>query len=295
MRDWRGRKRQESIPNSNSILILFTFYSYSIHSLFTFYSHSVHILFTFYSHSIQVLLKFDWNYILFFSNSDFNSNSIPCLLQFYSNTIPSLFQFYSNSIPMLFQCYSNATPFLSYSLFAFHLHFILFLKALVCDHVQVAHTHCTSRFKPTPYTHVYFVSLHFRIHSKAVMIVEIQAQAPKTRYRISSYSFRGNYSFLDLEIQRSQYIRPKVTVHKCGETIQGRKLFKGGNYMRKYGKSCIAWKYWGENIGKQIENPYFLTILLSISLNKLPWTETRLANRGLKTRLVAPLFPSNGK
>ena len=26
-----------------------------------------------------------------------------------------------------------------------------------------------------------------------------------------------------------------VTVHKCAETIQGRKLFKGGNYMRKYG------------------------------------------------------------
>ena len=43
-------------------------------------------------------------------------------------------------------------------------------------------------------------------------------------YRISSYSFRGNYSFLNLEIQRSQYIRPKVTVHKCAETIQGRKL-----------------------------------------------------------------------
>ena len=37
--------------------------------------------------------------------------------------------------------------------------------------------------------------------------------------RISSYSFRGNYSFLDLEIQRSQYIRPKVTVHKGAETI----------------------------------------------------------------------------
>ena len=54
-------------------------------------------------------------------------------------------------------------------------------------------------------------------------------------YRISSYSFRGNYSFLKLEIQRSQYIRPKVTVHNGAETIQGRKLFKGGNYMRKYG------------------------------------------------------------
>ena len=54
-------------------------------------------------------------------------------------------------------------------------------------------------------------------------------------YRISSYSFRGNYSFLDFENQRSQYIRSKVTVHKGAETIQGRKLFKGGNYMRKYG------------------------------------------------------------
>ena len=38
-----------------------------------------------------------------------------------------------------------------------------------------------------------------------------------------------------MEIQMSQYIRPKVTVHKGAETIQGRKLFKGGNYMRKYG------------------------------------------------------------
>ena len=34
---------------------------------------------------------------------------------------------------------------------------------------------------------------------------------------------------------RSQYIRPKVTIHKYAETIQGRKLFKGGNYSRKYG------------------------------------------------------------
>ena len=54
---------------------------------------------------------------------------------------------------------------------------------------------------------------------------------------MSSYSFRGNNSFLNLEIQRLQYIRSKVTVHKGAETIQGRKLFKGGNYMRKYGIS----------------------------------------------------------
>ena len=54
-------------------------------------------------------------------------------------------------------------------------------------------------------------------------------------YHISSNSFRRNYSFLNLEIQRSQHMRPKFTVHKCVETIQGRKLFKGGNYMSKYG------------------------------------------------------------
>ena len=59
------------------------------------------------------------------------------------------------------------------------------------------------------------------------------------KYRISADSFRGNYSFLNLEIQRSQYIRLKVTVHKCAETIQGRKLFKGGKYMRKYGISNV--------------------------------------------------------
>ena len=32
-----------------------------------------------------------------------------------------------------------------------------------------------------------------------------------------------------------EFGNPKVTVYKCAETIQGRKLFKGGNYMRKYG------------------------------------------------------------
>ena len=60
-----------------------------------------------------------------------------------------------------------------------------------------------------------------------------------SKYRIYSYSFRGNYSFLNLEIQRSQYIRTMVSVDKCAETIQGRKLFKGGNYMRKYGMYYI--------------------------------------------------------
>ena len=33
---------------------------------------------------------------------------------------------------------------------------------------------------------------------------------------------------------------PLITVHKSAETIQGRKLFKGGNYMRKYGIPIIC-------------------------------------------------------
>ena len=33
----------------------------------------------------------------------------------------------------------------------------------------------------------------------------------------------------------SYVLWPLMAVHKCAETIQGRKLFKGGNYMRKYG------------------------------------------------------------
>ena len=49
------------------------------------------------------------------------------------------------------------------------------------------------------------------------------------KYRISSYSFRGNYSFLFWIW--SQYIRPKVTVHKCAETIQGRKLYEDIRYI----------------------------------------------------------------
>ena len=45
-------------------------------------------------------------------------------------------------------------------------------------------------------------------------------------------SFHGNYSFLNLEIKRSQYTRPKVTVHKGAETIQGRKLYEEIRYIK---------------------------------------------------------------
>ena len=53
-------------------------------------------------------------------------------------------------------------------------------------------------------------------------VMQLNQRHCNKEYHISSYSFRGNYSFLNLKIQRSQYIRPKITVHKCAETNQGR-------------------------------------------------------------------------
>ena len=47
-------------------------------------------------------------------------------------------------------------------------------------------------------------------------------------------------NIVSAEIQRSQYIRPKVIVHKGAETIQGRKLIKGRDYMRIYGICTCA-------------------------------------------------------
>ena len=48
-------------------------------------------------------------------------------------------------------------------------------------------------------------------------------------YRISANSFRGNYSFLNLALFTVTFDLV------AAEPIQGRKLFKGGNYSRKYG------------------------------------------------------------
>ena len=46
------------------------------------------------------------------------------------------------------------------------------------------------------------------------------------RISIPGYDKTKDYSFLNFEIKRSQYKRPKVTIHKCPETIQGRKLYE---------------------------------------------------------------------
>ena len=65
-------------------------------------------------------------------------------------------------------------------------------------------------------------------------VMQLNQRHCNKEYRISSYSFRGNYSFLNLKIQRSQYIRPKITVHKCAETIQRRKLYEEIRYISTY-------------------------------------------------------------
>ena len=61
----------------------------------------------------------------------------------------------------------------------------------------------------------------------------------KLNYRISSYSFHGNYSFLNLEIQRSQYKGQRlqyINVRKLfkGGSIQGRKLYEEIRYEVLY-------------------------------------------------------------
>ena len=103
-------------------------------------------------------------------------------------------------------------------------------------------------------------------------------------YRISSYSFRGNYSFLNLEIQRSQYIRPKVTVHIYGETIQGRKLFKGGNCMRKYGN-------W-ENKQLAVVKPFVMANQGNFG-NKILWGTFVCQSEGRKKFLSSAYWPSH--
>ena len=57
-----------------------------------------------------------------------------------------------------------------------------------------------------------------------------------------------------------------MTVHKSEETIQGRKLFKGGSYLRKYGVRkfphftlsskgmVLAETIWGNTVTENLDN-----------------------------------------
>ena len=78
---------------------------------------------------------------------------------------------------------------------------------------------------------------------------------------------------------------PLITVHKCAETIQGRKLFKGGNYMRKYGNT---------NIGPLIYNLFHFR---PKKWNRLSATLTRIYVKDKKMRdwrlSLLGLIPTN--
>jgi hypothetical protein len=58
----------------------------------------------------------------------------------------------------------------------------------------------------------------------------------------SSYSFHGNYSFFNLEIVSNSNSFLNISIFYIinyffnAETIQGRKLFKGGNYRVSHSK-----------------------------------------------------------
>ena len=79
-------------------------------------------------------------------------------------------------------------------------------------------------------------------------------------------------------IWKSKYIRPKVTVHKGAETTQGRKLFRGGNYMRKYGRlygpydSSLEQEKVHIKIFLMRNQTFFATILATKALQMLKWT-----------------------
>ena len=66
----------------------------------------------------------------------------------------------------------------------------------------------------------------------------------KEIYCISSYSFFGNYSFEFRNCIKFKQLPQYFNFYLidwifAAETIQGRKLFKGGNYMRKYGNRNV--------------------------------------------------------
>ena len=67
-----------------------------------------------------------------------------------------------------------------------------------------------------------------RAHQIACSSVTFRV-APDSIYCISANSFCGNYSYLNLPLCTVTFVH---TVHTSAETIQGRKLFKGGNYSK---------------------------------------------------------------
>ena len=78
---------------------------------------------------------------------------------------------------------------------------------------------CRKRYAKKNKKNIYFLCEKFG-DSKATFLGHYALMPLNTVFpHIASAATK--YSFLTLEIQKSQCIRPKVTVHKCGETTQG--------------------------------------------------------------------------
>ena len=89
----------------------------------------------------------------------------------------------------------------------------LVANKIVMERIKENDLFCEKCFLKFDTKWVYDIHLSF-VHQKGGSIMQLKLVDIKNEYVISSYSFRGNYSFLELEMQRSQYIRPKVTVHR---------------------------------------------------------------------------------
>ena len=74
-------------------------------------------------------------------------------------------------------------------------------------------------------------------------------------------TFKVLFTLAYLINMHAQYIRPKVTVHKGAETIQGRKQFKGRNYKRI-----------------QLKQTYFYVIENDLLLHKILSQDQKLEN-----------------
>ena len=95
---------------------------------------------------------------------------------------------------------------------------------------------------------------------------------------------------MDLEIQKSQYIRPKVTVHKCAEIIQGRKLYEEIRYTAKF-EIKYGWFFLTKLYLVKCEIDLLVHILNFMFTNKVFFSKSRAS-------LIAPSKPrswcSNG-
>jgi hypothetical protein len=71
-----------------------------------------------------------------------------------------------------------------------------------------------------------------------------------------------------------------VTVHTGAETFEGRKLFKGGNYLQKYGRFNVMSQYFHQNIpsasNKSSELLHSSTPMAEMFGGSDFWLETRV-------------------